>query len=222
MSNNTALFGAFVAGAAVGALATYKFVKDKYEKLSNAEAESFAKKLRELRNNEADPLPRDKKSVPTEKSDMDKSESVPDSIRAEYEKTVKSLGYTDYAAASVSKLSTTEPIPVKEDVELPQVIDPDEIGEYEDYRVITLLYFTDHILSDHDGNIVSREEANELLGPDALDRFGEYEEDAVHVRNDARKCYYEVLMAGKLYSDLLRKRPHLMNDEDDEDEDEED
>lgn len=221
MSNKTALFGAFVAGAAVGALATYKLIKDKYEKLSNAEAESFAKKLRELRNNEVDPLPRDDKTAPTEKSDMDKSESVPDSIRAEYEKTVKSLGYTDYAAASVSKLSTTEPVPVKADVELPQVIDPDEIDEYDDYRVITLLYFTDHILSDRDGNIVSHEEANELLGPDALDRFGEYEEDAVHVRNDARKCYYEVLMESRLYSDLLRKKPYLLNDDED-DEDEED
>lgn len=220
MSNKTALFSAFVAGAAVGALTTYKLVKDKYEKLSQAEAESFAAKLKEIRKNEQPSLSKKTEPVNRNTSEPNVSESTE---KKAYERVVSELGYTDYASASVRRINSTETIPVKKDAELPQVIDPDEIGEYDDYRVITLLYFTDHVLSDHDGNIVSREEADELLGPDALDRFGEYEEDAVHVRNDARKCYYEVIMEGRLYSDLLRKKPHLLNDEDeDEYEDEED
>lgn len=220
MSNKTALFSAFVAGAAVGALTTYKLVKDKYEKLSQAEAESFAAKLKEMRKNEQPSLSKKTEPVNRNTSEPNVSESTE---KKAYERVVSELGYTDYASASVRRINSTETIPVKKDAELPQVIDPDEIGEYDDYRVITLLYFTDHVLSDHDGNIVSREEADELLGPDALDRFGEYEEDAVHVRNDARKCYYEVIMEGRLYSDLLRKKPHLLNDEDeDEYEDEED
>ncbi|MBQ8237884.1 MAG: hypothetical protein IJZ39_07050 [Oscillospiraceae bacterium] len=216
MSNKTALFGAFVAGAATGALATYKFVKDKYEKLAKEEAESFAAKLKELRQNEVTPLPTEPESEEKKDIPQNKSSEVDDSTKKSYEKFVSNLGYTDYSAISQGKpVSQTEPVPV----DLPQVIDPDEIGEYDDYRVITLLYFADHILADHDGNIVSREEANELLGPDALDRFGEYEEDAVHVRNDARKCYYEVLMEGRLYSDLLRKKPYLMSDDDEDEED---
>lgn len=220
MSNKTALFSAFVAGAAVGALTTYKLVKDKYEKLSQAEAESFAAKLKEMRKNEQPSL--SKKTEPANQNTSEPNVSESTEKKA-YERVVSELGYTDYASASVRRINSTESIPVKEDAELPQVIDPDEIGEYDDYRIITLLYFTDHVLSDHDGNIVSREEADELLGPDALNRFGEYEEDAVHVRNDARKCYYEVIMEGRLYSDLLRKKPHLLNDEDeDEYEDEED
>lgn len=214
MSNKSALFGAFIAGAATGALATYKFVKDKYEKLAKDEAESFAAKLKELRQNEVAPLPTEPESDEKKDSDKPKPLDANDAARHAYENMVNNLGYTDYSAISQGKpVSQTKPVPV----DPPQVIDPDEIGEYDDYRVITLLYFTDHILADHDGNIVSREEADELLGPDALDRFGEYEEDAVHVRNDARKCYYEVLMEGRLYSDLLRKKPYLMDDEDEED-----
>ena len=211
MSNKTALFGAFVAGAAAGALATYKFVKDKYEKLAKAEAESFEAKLKEMRKNEKSPMVESAPNEePNKKISSEIEKEAPESVRRSYEKIVRESGYTDYSAISQGK-PASDPTPVLKEV--PQVIDPDEFGEYDDYREMTLLYFTDHVLSDKDGNIISTEEAEELLGPVWAQSFGEYEEDAVHIRNDAHKCYYEVIMESRLYSDMLRKKPYLMDDD---------
>lgn len=218
MSNKSALFGAFIAGAAIGSAITYKFVKDKYEKLSKAESESFMARLRELHVSDGAERPVAKATNKTG------DESTDDGVKKSYEKLVSHLGYTDYAAKSVRRVNTYEPpaetdqTPVKENVECPEIIDPEEIGEYSDYRVLSLMYFSDHVLADHDGNIISSEESDELLGPNALDSFGQYEEDAVHVRNDSRKCYYEVIMDGRMYADFIRKRPYLLKDDDEEEE----
>ena len=36
------------------------------------------------------------------------------------------------------------------------------------------------------------DDPEEVVGPDALDSFGEWEDDTVYVRNDTLKCYYEI------------------------------
>ena len=52
---NKTLFGAimFVAGAAIGSAATYKFVKTKYERISREEIDNVKEYFRELNNNDA-------------------------------------------------------------------------------------------------------------------------------------------------------------------------
>lgn len=47
------------------------------------------------------------------------------------------------------------------------------------------------MLLDDNGEIV--DELESTVGVDSLNHFGEFEEDSVYVRNDARKCDYEIL-----------------------------
>ena len=50
----------------------------------------------------------------------------------------------------------------------------------------------------------------EMVGFESLNHFGEYEDDSVFVRNDAKKCDYEILLDQKLYSDVINEMPHQM------------
>ena len=51
-----------------------------------------------------------------------------------------------------------------------------------------------------DGELVDAADA--IIGEGSLERFGEYEEDSVFVRNDRLKCDYEILLEPrKFYSD---------------------
>ena len=43
-----------------------------------------------------------------------------------------------------------------------------------------------------------------------MSHFGEYEDDSVFVRNDDRKCDYEILMDQRLYSDVIKGMPRQM------------
>ena len=81
-----------------------------------------------------------------------------------------------------------------------EVIPPDEFGEDDDYDLISITYYADGVLAD-DGNYPI-DDVEDTVGPDALDSFGEWEDDAVYVRNDKRKCYYEILRDVENYSDL--------------------
>lgn len=49
-----------------------------------------------------------------------------------------------------------------------------------------------------------------LLGIDSLNHFGEYEDDSVFVRNDARKCDYEILLDQRTYSEVAEDMPIQM------------
>ena len=44
------------------------------------------------------------------------------------------------------------------------------------------------------------------VGIDSLTHFGEYEDDAVFVRNDELKCYYEILLDHRNYNDFVKKK----------------
>lgn len=217
MNKKTACFFAFVVGAAAGTLASWKYFKDKYERAGKEEVESIRAAFAEKRKNELNAMGEQLVegfvsgfSETAKSKSPDEDAQKADNIR-NYKRVVGELGYIDYSAMSCrAENSDCEDTPVEEPRDIPVIIDPEEFGEYDDYMQISLLYFADKILTDTDFNIV--DDPNELIGPDALNHFGEYEEDAVHVRNDAKKCYYEILLEGRLYTDVLRKRPYLMDD----------
>ena len=85
----------------------------------------------------------------------------------------------------------------------PEVIPPDEFGDIEDYEQIGLVYYADDVIADDLGVPVADPDA--IVGPDALGSFGEWEDDSVHVRNDERKAYYEILRDERCHSDLNPK-----------------
>lgn len=82
-------------------------------------------------------------------------------------------------------------------VDRPYVITPDEFGELDDYNTVTLFWYANDILADEDDEVV--DDIPEIVG-DALAHFDS--EDSVYVRNDTKRCDYEVLRSLKDYTDI--------------------
>lgn len=76
----------------------------------------------------------------------------------------------------------------------PYVIPPYEMGIMEGFDVLEFTYYEgDDVLLTNLGEIVSMEDRDKMVGEEALNSFGEYEDEAVHVRNIALKTDYEIL-----------------------------
>lgn len=83
-----------------------------------------------------------------------------------------------------------------------EVIPPDEFGMVPDYETVSLNYFEDGVLTDDQYNIVENPDA--MIGSDALDSFGEWEDDAVYVVDHDSMCYYEILKDSRDFADVFQ------------------
>lgn len=84
----------------------------------------------------------------------------------------------------------------------PYIITPEEFEDTE-YKTESLIYYADQTLTYENDDVV--ENPDELVGLDSLSRFGEYEKDAVYVRNDRLKTDFEILADSNRYDDLYCK-----------------
>lgn len=167
----------FTAGAAIGSAVTYKLLKTKFEQIANEEIRSVKEMYRQKAEDDAeDELVGD--------LEPKRVSEVPESLAAEYAKIINNAGYADE---------------VEEEDDMTYVIPPEEFGELDGYSTVTLYCHTDGVIVDQYGDMV--ENANKLVGDDVMSHFGEYEDDSVFVRNDARKCDYEVLKELSAYYD---------------------
>lgn len=87
-----------------------------------------------------------------------------------------------------------------ESVDLPYIIPPEAFGELDEYDQISLTYYADGVLADENDEVIDNGE--EIVGKEALNRLGKYEDDSVFVRNDRLKTDYEVLSDQRDYSDI--------------------
>lgn len=186
----------FAAGVAVGAAATNHFFKTKYERLYQEDVESVKR---------AFSMPQ--QSEPVEGSTEDEVASEPDSEEVEaYNEIISTQGYQTVSGNPEESIGEE----VK-GVRRPYVISPVEFDTEDDYEVYTLTYYADGVLVDEQGNPIENIEA--MIGRDSLNHFGEYEEDAVHVRNEAMQCDFEILRDLDRYSDVFRNGPRPDDDE---------
>lgn len=79
----------------------------------------------------------------------------------------------------------------------PYVIHPDDFGML-DYDTITLTLYSDGVVADDNDFVVD----GDILGDDWENHFGEFEPDAVYVRNDILKADYEILRDNNKFSDI--------------------
>lgn len=82
----------------------------------------------------------------------------------------------------------------------PYVISPDDFDTNADYEAVWLTLYADDILADEKDQKVDIEKT---IGSEALNRFGEYEKDIVHVRNEELKCDYEVSRDTRTYKQVI-------------------
>lgn len=85
----------------------------------------------------------------------------------------------------------------------PYIIDPDEYGEFEEYEKIILTHYSDNVLADELDDVI--DDVDSVVGLGYERHFGEYEADTVYVRNDAKKCDYEILYDRRRYRDVAQK-----------------
>ena len=173
---------AFSLGATAGAVIAWKLLENKYEQLVQNE-------IQELRERFANRSTEDDSTKPEEVEE-------PDTTDEEYQEVLSSNGYIKYGEIQ----TPTEGSNVFG--EQPYVISPESFGMKRDYDTVSLIYYTDGILATDSNDIV--DDPDELIG-DALDSFGEYEDDAVHVRNDIMQTDFEILASAKRYSDVVGK-----------------
>lgn len=191
----------FVLGAAAGSLATWKLIEKKYKDIAQEEIDSVKDTFSKMKKNEypdkledypdfeefddSDDSYDSDDEEPKSEQKIDRN-NKPDIV--EYAKILSEASYTNYADRQDKKEKKgVEPV----EYERPYVISPDEFGEKDGYENVTLTYYADGVLTDYFDNVISN--IDEVVGFDSLDHFGEYEDDAVFVRNEKMETDYEIL-----------------------------
>lgn len=174
---------AFVAGAAIGSVVTYKFVTAKYEEIIQEEIESV-KEIYRTHNEEFEQAKK-KAQEAKEKPNI-----------SEYVSVVNNLGYINEESIAEEK---KEGRPNNE----PYVIPPEEFDTIDGYDVESFTYYKDGVLTDTYDKPMSEDDIENLIGRESLNGFGEYCDDSVYVRNEQFKMDYEILMDQRKYSDIV-------------------
>lgn len=196
MSNRSLFSLGFIIGAVSGATVAWYLLKDKYETLAQEEIDSvkevFARREQEMKDETV------KRNVAEGIKDSDRTK--PD--LKEYAEQLKKNGYTRYSDLSADDEG------VSDKQTKPYVIPPEQFGDNEEHEQISLTYYADGVLADENDEVI--EDVEDAVGIDSLNHFGEYEDDSVFVRNDARKCDYEILLDQRTYSEVVEDMPHQM------------
>lgn len=191
MRSTLSSFLIFAAGAAVGSVVTWKVIEKRYKQIAQEEIDSMNEYYRSKYGVEDET--EEEEEVVVEDQQID--------IR-EYAKKLADQKYINYANLDEEEV---------DDVEKPYVIPPEEYGELSGYDAVTLYYHADGVLTDDQNEVV--EDVDDVVGEDFSSHFGEYEDDSVFIRNDAKRVDYEILYDPSTYHSGVNRNPHLAEDE---------
>ena len=186
----------FVAGAAMGSVITWKLIEKKYKDLADEEIESVIETFK----NRKPRITKDEVKETVEKvinKYKEPKEIVEDIVTSE-----------KYSIENEEEIDEDDEsnyiVNVDNDVEVvtPYIITPDQFAEYNEYGTKTLTYYADNVLTDEIDNPITSEEMVTMIGPDALDHFGEYEDDSVYIRDEINEMDYEILKSEKKFSEI--------------------
>ena len=186
----------FVAGAAIGSVVTWKLIEKKYKDLADEEIESVIETFK----NRKPRITKDNVKETVEKvinKYKEPKEIVEDIVTAE-RYSIENEEEIDEDDES----NYTIDIDNDDTVITPYVIEPEQFGEYNEYGTKTLTYYADNVLTDEIDNPITSEEMITMIGPDALDHFGEYEDDSVYIRDEMNEMDYEILKSEKKFSEI--------------------
>lgn len=203
---------AFLTGAVVGGAAVWYITKDRYAQLAEDEIssvkEAYAKmeSKKEKANKAMQKYQGTDENVQESQTTAVTAKVVEKGSIAEYAERVRHGEPMDYSKTVVPpKSGKPADLPMSDNSgEAPYVISPEEFDELDGYATVSLLYFADGFLTDSLGVMI--DDVKEVVG-DALSHFGEYEEDAVFVRNDVKRCDYEILRDERTYDEFRKTLP---------------
>lgn len=181
----------FFAGAAVGSVTTWKLVKDKYKQIADEEIASVKDVfLKKIEINEPHEIVMDSEITKNVMANAQCDVNRYHDIIARHYNIEPDNAATDKEEGGEFENMQNEPY----------VISPNEFGECKGYKTVSLTYYLDHVLVDEDDEPI--EDINYHIGDDALNHFGDYEEDSVFVRNDLLATDYEILLDPRRFYDL--------------------
>lgn len=189
----------FVAGAAIGSVVTWKLIEKKYKDLADEEIESVIETFK----NRKPRITKDNVKETVEKvinKYKEPKEIVEDIVTAER-----------YSIENEEEIDEDDESNYTVDVDpgveviVPYVITPEQFGEYSEYGTKTLTYYADNVLTDEIDNPITSDEMETMIGPDALDHFGEYEDDSVYIRDEMNEMDYEILKSEKTFSEIQER-----------------
>ena len=201
---------AFAAGAVVGSAVTWKVMQAKYEKIVQEEIESIKEAFADRQVND-DVAGEDESSEDEEESQQVNWDELEDLDPDELEEPDDEYDFDAYREAVKPYTTTKGGAEIM--AERPYVISPDDFGELDGYRQISLTYYADGVLEDEDLNILTKDDIDELIGERALFTFGEYEDDSVFVRNEQLQVDFEILKDYRSYSNINAVGPDKVLDE---------
>lgn len=185
MNRNVLYFVAFAVGGAAGFALSWPVAKKKYEQIAKEEIASVKEVFEKRKKSQVDITENNPEPKLTIK-DVFESEPTLEEQRQAYKQL---LNNTNYISPEEKKQPT-----------LPYLIHPDEFGEMDDFERFTLTYYKDGVLVDEVGDVVH--DWLDLVSPDYFDHFGDFEDDAVYIRNPKLKCDYEILYDERNYGDI--------------------
>ena len=205
-----------IASSGISGAAGYFIAKKKYEKKADEEIESVKKAFNEHLNELTKagekidiPMTRNGYSKYSKKKlseNKTKKESDREPLPTD---PVATTNYIDYSAPyrTSSKSVKIEKKFVEGEKgatsnDEPYIISPDDFMA-SSYESSTLLYYADGVLADSDNNVISSYIG--LIGPKALNSFGQYQEDTVFVRNDKLKTDFEIILDTREFSKIRRE-----------------
>ena len=189
----------FITGAAIGSVVTWKLIEKKYKDLADEEIESVIETFK----NRKPRITKDNVKETVEKvinKYKEPKETVEDIVTAEGY-SIEDEEETDEDDDSNYTVDVDPGI----EVIVPYVITPEQFGEYSEYGTKTLTYYADNVLTDEIDNPITSDEMETIIGPDALDHFGEYEDDSVYIRDEMNEMDYEILKSEKTFSEIQER-----------------
>ena len=198
----------FTMGAAVGTLISWKILEKKYKQIADEEIESVKNSYRtrkaELQLVEHYVETDDMNNTVREHkrfAAIDKKTSEDVEIKEEYKEEIEKVGYY-FSDEGVTADIYTVKVDQPDEYVKPFVIAPEEYGEYKNFETKEWTYYSDFVLVDEIGEIVTNPE---LIIGDALEHFGDYEDDSVCVRNENIECDYQILKHEKTFSEINKE-----------------
>ena len=194
----------FIGGVAVGSFVTWRLLKEKYIRQTQEEINEVREHYRKKKESE---------EVTVDSNGTTETNEKPDLI--EYAAKLTKKGYIDYtdpksivkatgntidAVVQKANEESLDPVILNDpSYQPPYIISPEDFAIDDEYTIVNLNYYIDGVLTDEDDNIV--ENVDDVVGLENLNHMGEYEDDALHIRNENYKCEYEILLSRRLYHD---------------------
>ena len=170
--NKALYFLSFAVGAVTGGLISWRVTKKKMGAIVDEELASIRKAY-----SREEGIKKLKEKVPDKPDISEVVNQIKD--QEVYQQKVRDMNYSN---------------PLTEEQEKPYVIVPDDFGMFSDYDTDTLYFYDDGYLVDENDDELTKEDVEKYVGFDALNHFGEYEDDVVYVRNDIMKRDFEIIL----------------------------